>query len=69
MSTKLDKKSIPTVHGIRAVGALWIFAGHVYYYAFGPTENLQLIFAYADSWILQPFFSAAISVDSFYVMR
>lgn len=69
MSTRLDKKSIPPVHGIRALGALWIFAGHVYYYAFGPTDNLQLIFAYANAWILQPLFSAAISVDSFYVMR
>lgn len=69
ISTKLNKKSIAPIHGIRALGALWIFAGHVYYYAFGPTDNLQLIFAYADSWLLQPLFSAAISVDSFYVMR
>lgn len=69
MSTKLPAKSIAPVHGIRALGALWIFSGHVYYYAFGPTDNLQLIFAYANSWILQPLFAAAISVDSFYVMR
>lgn len=69
LSTKINKKSIPPVHGIRALGALWIFAGHVYYYAFGPTDNLQLIFAYANAWILQPLFAAAISVDSFYVMR
>lgn len=69
MSTRIDKKSIPPVHGIRALGALWIFSGHVYYYAFGPTDNLQLIFAYANSWALQPLFAAAISVDSFYVMR
>lgn len=68
-STKLPPKSIQPIHGIRALGALWIFAGHVYYYAFGPTDNLELIFAYANSWILQPFFAAAISVDSFYVMR
>lgn len=68
-STKINKKSIAPIHGIRALGALWIFAGHVYYYAFGPTDNIQLIFAYADSWLLQPLFSAAISVDSFYVMR
>lgn len=69
MSTKLNRKSVAPIHGIRALGALWIFAGHVYYYAFGPTDNIQLIFAYADSWLLQPLFSAAISVDSFYVMR
>lgn len=69
MSTKLSKKSIAPIHGVRALGAFWIFAGHVYYYAFGPTDNLQLIFAYADSLLLQPLFSAAISVDSFYVMR
>lgn len=68
MSTKLSKNSIQPIHGIRALGALWIFAGHVYYYAFGPTDNIQLIFAYADSWLLQPLFAAAISVDSFYVM-
>lgn len=69
MSTKINKKSIPPVHGIRALGALWIFAGHVYYYAFGPIDNLQLIFSYANAWVLQPMFAAAISVDSFYVMR
>lgn len=69
MSTKLPAKSIAPIHGIRALGALWIFAGHVYYYAFGPTDNLQLIFAYANAWVLQPLFAAAISVDSFYVMR
>lgn len=68
-STKINKKSIAPVHGIRALGALWIIAGHVYYYAFGPTDNIQLIFAYADAWVLQPLFAAAISVDSFYVMR
>jgi hypothetical protein len=68
MSTKLSKTSISIIHGIRATGALWIIAGHVYYYAFGPTDNIQLIFAYANSWILQPLFAAAISVDSFYVM-
>lgn len=69
MSTKIEQKSIPPIHGIRALGALWIIAGHVYYYAFGPTDNLQLIFSYGDSWILQPLFAAAISVDTFYVMR
>lgn len=69
ISTKLSKNSIQPIHGIRALGALWIFAGHVYYYAFGPTDNIQLIFAYANSWLLQPLFAAAISVDSFYVMR
>lgn len=69
MSTKISKSSIAPIHGIRALGALWIIAGHVYYYAFGPLDNVQLIFAYADAWILQPLFAAAISVDSFYVMR
>lgn len=69
MSTKLSQKSIAPIHGLRATGALWIMAGHVYYYAFGPTDNIELIFAYADSWILQPLFAAAISVDTFYVMR
>lgn len=69
MSTKLSKKSIAPIHGLRATGALWIMAGHVYYYAFGPTDNIELIFAYANSWILQPLFAAAISVDTFYVMR
>lgn len=55
-NTKINKKSIAPIHGIRALGALWIFAGHVYYYAFGPTDNLQLIFAYANSWSLQPMY-------------
>jgi hypothetical protein len=69
MSAKISKKSIAPIHGIRALGALWIILGHLYYYAYGPTDNIELIFAYADAWILQPLFAAAISVDSFYVMR
>lgn len=69
MSRKINHKSIAPIHGIRALGAFWIIVAHVYYYAFGPTDNIELIFAYADAWVLQPLFSAAISVDSFYVMR
>ncbi|CRL08602.1 CLUMA_CG021290, isoform A [Clunio marinus] len=68
MSTKINRKSIAPIHGVRAIGALWIMAGHVYYYAFGPTDNIQLIFSYANALVLQPLFAAAISVDSFYVM-
>jgi len=69
MSTKLSKDALPPIHGVRALGMLWIIAGHVYYYAFSPTDNLQLIFSYAHSWPLQPMFAAAMSVDSFFVMR
>lgn len=40
----------------------------MYYYALSSSDNLQLAFAFAESWILQPFFAAAISVDSFYTI-
>lgn len=40
----------------------------MYYYALSSSDNLQMAFAYAESWILQPFFAAAISVDSFYTI-
>lgn len=40
----------------------------MYYYALSSSDNLQMAFSYAESWILQPFFAAAISVDSFYTI-
>lgn len=43
--------------------------GHVYIYGFSTIDNIQFIFAYAEKWILQPVFSAAISVDTFFVLR
>ena len=48
---------------------VWILTGHIYCYAYGTIDNMQMTFAYAQTWILQPIFSTAISVDTFFVMR
>lgn len=45
-----------------------LFQGHMYYYAAASFDNLQLAFSYGESLALQPFFAAALSVDSFYTI-
>lgn len=40
----------------------------MYYYALPSFDNLQLAFSFGQSVALQPFFAAAISVDSFYTI-
>ncbi|CAO1315794.1 unnamed protein product [Diamesa hyperborea] len=68
MSNELSNSSIPSIHGIRSIAMLWIMIGHVYIYGLSTIDNIQFIFAYAEKWILQPIFSAAISVDTFFVI-
>lgn len=69
LETKLNKSSIAPIHGIRTIGMLWIIAGHVYYFALSPTDNMQYIFANDQFWMLQILYAAASSVDSFFVIR
>jgi peptidoglycan/LPS O-acetylase OafA/YrhL len=68
MATKLNKRAINPIHGIRTLGMLWIIAGHVYYFALSPTDNMKFIFANDQVWILQPIYAAASSVDTFFVI-
>lgn len=68
MSTRLSEKSIEVIHGLRAVVAFWIISGHLYYYAYGAWDNLQLIFVHLSVFI-QPFFAAALGTDSFFTIR
>jgi hypothetical protein len=68
-NTNLNQKSIRPIHGIRAVAATWIMVGHLFYYAYGTWDNLELIFIHGSSWILQPFFVAQCFTDSFLAMR
>lgn len=44
-------------------------AGHIYCYAYGAIDNLQITFAKAQKWAFQPILSTAISVDTFFVLR
>lgn len=62
-------KSFYHFYTLRSIAMLWIMLGHVYIFGFSTIDNIQFIYAYADKWILQPIFSSAISVDTFFVLR
>lgn len=48
---------------------VWIIASHLFFYAPGSINNLQMILTYAESWYLQPLFSTAMCVDTYFVIR
>jgi hypothetical protein len=68
-NTKLSSKSIELIHGLRAISACWIIVGHLFYYAYGAWDNLEIVFIDAKSWILQPVFVAQCFTDSFFALR
>lgn len=71
VQTYCSKKNV-CIHnyGIsRAIGMIWIVAGHIFFYGPGAVENLQMVLTYAEDWYLQPLFSVAIAVDSYFVIR
>lgn len=47
----------------------WIIVGHIFYYANNGIDNLELILVYADTWILQPLYTVALAVDSYFLVR
>lgn len=53
----------------RALGMIWIIAGHLFFYGPGAIENLSIVLTYAESWYLQPLFAVAMAVDSYFVIR
>ena len=53
----------------RTLGMIWIMAGHIFCYAYGTIDNMQIIFAKAHKWAFQPVLSTAMSVDTFFVLR
>lgn len=63
------RSTISVIHGIRAVGMLWIIAAHIYFFSFGSVDNMQLAMNYADLFIAQPMLNAAINVDTFFALR
>lgn len=48
---------------------IWIIAGHLFFYGPSAVENLQMVLTYAEDWYLQPLFSVAIAVDTYFVIR
>lgn len=54
---------------VRALGMIWIIAGHLFFYGPGAIENLSIVLTYAESWYLQPLFAVAMAVDSYFVIR
>lgn len=67
-ATELNKDSLEVIHGIRAIGMIWIIIGHIFFYAAGSISNLEIIFTYADKFVLQPLFTVALAVDSYFVV-
>lgn len=61
---------ISSINGLRAVTAVWIVAGHSFYYAFGAVDNLQYYFTFSYT-SFNPMYhiatSAALAVDMFFV--
>lgn len=68
-SKSVGQDSIEAIHGIRAIGIVWIIAGHIFYYGPGAIDNLQMVFTYAQIWYFQPMFAVAMVVDSYFVIR
>lgn len=48
---------------------VWIIAGHLFFYGPASVQNLQMVLTYAEDWYLQPLFSVAIAVDTYFVIR
>lgn len=48
---------------------IWIIAGHLFFYGPSAVGNLQMVLTYAEVWYLQPLFSVAIAVDTYFVIR
>ncbi|XP_031618020.1 nose resistant to fluoxetine protein 6-like [Contarinia nasturtii] len=64
----LGTDSIEVIHGMRAIGMIWIIAGHLFFYGPSAVENLQMVLTYAEEWYVQPLFSVAIAVDTYFVI-
>ncbi|XP_055322373.1 nose resistant to fluoxetine protein 6-like isoform X2 [Sitodiplosis mosellana] len=64
----LGTDSIEVIHGMRALGMVWIIAGHLFFYGPSSVENLQMVLTYAEEWYVQPLFSVAICVDTYFVI-
>lgn len=47
---------------------VWIIAGHLFFYGPSAVENLQMVLTYAEEWYVQPLFSVAIAVDTYFVI-
>lgn len=63
------RSTISAIHGIRAMGMIWIIAAHIYFFSFGSVDNMQLAMNFADLFIAQPMLNAAINVDTFFALR
>lgn len=69
-STYIQWKDVENIKYIfRAIGMIWIIAGHLFFYGPGAVDNLQMVLTYAEDWYLQPLFSVAICVDTYFVIR
>lgn len=52
----------------RAISLTWIIIAHLFVYTTSNIGNLAVVLTYAGDWFMQPFNSAAIAVDTFYVL-
>ena len=67
-STYLAPSSLPAIHGVRSISLAWIILAHLFVYTVSNIGNLPRVLTFAGDWFMQPFNSAAIAVDTFYVL-
>lgn len=67
-STYLAPSSLPVIHGVRSISLSWIIMAHLFVYTVSNIGNLPRVLTFTGDWYMQPFNSAAIAVDTFYVL-
>lgn len=67
-STYLSPTSLPVIHGVRSISLAWIIMAHLFVYTVSSIGNLPRVLTFVGDWYMQPFNSAAIAVDTFYVL-
>lgn len=67
-STYLAPTSLPVIHGVRSISLAWIIIAHLFVYTVSGIGNLPRVLTFVGDWYMQPFNSAAIAVDTFYVL-
>lgn len=67
-STYLAPSSLHAIHGVRSISLAWIIMAHLFVYTVSSIGNLPRVLTFVGDWYMQPFNSAAIAVDTFYVL-
>lgn len=69
LSIENSKNFFPIIAGLRTIVCLWVTLFHVYYYSLFTINNIPLLFAKLENYILQPVLQSCYYVDVFFVIR